>query len=412
MNMRSSLKFGAAISAVVLGLGLAPALADNIVMWVNAPLVPGPNAPIYEEIKAFEAKTGHKVELQAVPHMEMERNLFVALSGGAGPDVMALDIAWVAGLADAGLLADITEKTKPIAAQYQPGPLASGRFQEKQYALPLYTNNVALFVNDRMLADAGIAKAPSNWKEFRDAAIALTNKEKDTYGASFGGSRMGAFQLYSFIWQNGGEIIDEKGVPHVAEPATVEAVDFLAKLYTQSHAMPKSVLTAGNWDEVHAPFIQERAGMVVTGDWALAALAKGNPNLKFSVHPLPVGVKAATVIGGYNLAAKAGSKSPDASFALIEWLTGPRSVELMRKYERLSAAASATTPEAIAALPKQLQPFMAQADAGRARPVVAPWSEIHASIFANAWDSVIRGKPAQAVMTEANTAIQGLLEKK
>ena len=70
MNMRSNLKIGAAISAVVLGLGLglgsAPALADNIVMWVNAPLVPGPNAPIYEEIKAFEAKGTFPSQLEAL----------------------------------------------------------------------------------------------------------------------------------------------------------------------------------------------------------------------------------------------------------------------------------------------------------------------------------------------------------
>ncbi|HZH53764.1 MAG TPA: sugar ABC transporter substrate-binding protein [Microvirga sp.] len=400
------------IAATLLAGLSAPAFADNVVMWVNSPLASGPNAPLYQELKAFEAATGHTVEVQAVPHMEMERNLFVALSSGAGPDVMALDIAWVAGLADAGLLADITEQTAPIAAEYQPGPLASGRYGQKQYALPLYTNNVALLVNDRMLAEAGIKKAPSNWAEFRDAAIALTNKDKQTYGVSFGGNRMGAFQLYSFIWQNGGEIIDETGKVRAGEPASVEAVDFLAKLYTQSRAMPDSVLTAGNWDEVHAPFIQERAGMVVTGDWALTAFAKGNPNLKFSVHPLPVGVKAATVIGGYNLAIKADSKVEKAAFDLVRWLTGARNIDLMRKYERLSATAASTTPEAIAALPKQLQPFMTQAPAGRARPVVAQWTQIHSDVFAHVWDSVIRGKPVKDAMAEANTAITRLLEKK
>lgn len=407
--MRHFWKGGAAAAAIVVGLGMTPAFADNIVLWVNAPLATGPDAPIYEELKAFEAETGHTVELQAVPHMEMERNLFVAMSGGAGPDVMALDIAWVAGLADAGLLADITEQTAPFAAEYQPGPLAAGQFEQRQYALPLYTNNVALFVNDRLLAEAGIDKAPATWQELHDAAVALTDAGSDRYGLSFGGSRMGAFQLYSFIWQNGGDIIDAEGNSRVGEAAAIEAVDFLAKLYTEAKAMPDSVLTAGNWDEVHAPFIQERAGMVVSGDWAIGAIERGNPNLDFSVHPLPVGKEAATVIGGYNLAVRAGTAVPDASFELVRWLTGPRSIELMAKYNRLSAVAAATTPDAIAALPELQQPFMSQAAAGRARPVVASWSQIHSDVFGTLWDSVIRGKPAAEALAEADAAIKGLL---
>ncbi|TKT74628.1 sugar ABC transporter substrate-binding protein [Aquamicrobium sp. LC103] len=409
MNVHASFRKSAAAAIAALGFGLSPAMADNIVFWINSPLAAGPDAPIHEEIKAFEAETGHTVEIQPVAHMEMERNLFVALSSGAGPDVMALDIAWVAGLADAGLLADITEKAAPLAGEFQAGPFASGRFNQKQYALPLYTNNVALFVNDRMLAEAGIDKAPTNWQEFQEAAVAMTDKEKGTYGLTFGGGRMGAFQIYSFIWQNDGEIIDENGEVRVGDPEAAGAVDFLGKLYTESKAMPEAVLTAGSWDEVNAPFVQERAGMLVSGDWALGALEKGNPNLDFSVHPLPAGKKAATVIGGYDLAINAATSVPDASWELVRWLTGPRGIELMRKYDRLSAAAAATTPEAIAALPEELQPFMAQADAGTPRPVVASWSQIHNEIIASAWDAVLRGKSAQDAMTEAATAIKGLV---
>jgi ABC-type glycerol-3-phosphate transport system substrate-binding protein len=409
--MKNLLKSSAMAAAIAAGMGTAPAWSDNLVLWVNAPLASGAAAPLYAELKAFEAETGHTVSIQAVPHMEMERNLFVALSGGAGPDVMALDIAWVAGLADAGLLKDISAQSEPLAAQYQSGPLAAGRYKGKQYALPLYTNNVALIVNDKMLAAAGIDKAPTNWEELRKAAVAMTDASKGTYGLSFGSNRMGAFQLYPFIWQAGGDIIDENGKSHVGDPEAIAAVDFLAKLYTEDKAMPESVLTAGNWDEVHAPFVQERAGMVVSGDWAIAAIKKNAPNVDFSIHPLPKGKEAATVIGGYNLAIREGTASPDAAFKLVEWLTGERSIELMSKYNRLSATAAATTPDAIAKLPVEMQPFMAQAGAGHPRPVVASWSQMHGDVFGNMWDAVIRGEPAAEAMAKANTQIEQLLAK-
>lgn len=407
--MHAYLKRSAAATAILFGLGVAPAMADNITLWVNAPIADRADAPIFDEIRAFEEETGHSVEVQAVAHMEMERNLFVALSGGAGPDVMALDIAWVAGLADAGLLADLTEQSAEYAQEYQPGPLASGRFEQRQYALPLYTNNVALYVNNRMLADAGFDTAPTTWEEFREAAIAMTDEEAGTYGLTFGGSRTGAFQLYPFIWQAGGDIIDEEGQVRVGEAEAIEGVDFIASLYTEHDAMPDSVLTANSWDEVNAPFIQERAGMLLSGDWAIGALNSGNPDLDYSIVPLPAGAQAATVIGGYNLAVNANTASPEASWELVRWLTGPRSIELMRGYNRLSAQADATSPEAIAELPEELQPFMQQAGDGRARPVVAPWSQIHAEVFATVWDSVLRGTPAQEAMTRAADQIELLL---
>jgi hypothetical protein len=44
------------IAACTLGLWGAVANADTITFWVNAPMAPNPSAPIYEEIRAFEAR--------------------------------------------------------------------------------------------------------------------------------------------------------------------------------------------------------------------------------------------------------------------------------------------------------------------------------------------------------------------
>lgn len=390
-------------AAVGLGAGTSFAHAANVVMWVDSPLATSPDAPIYAAVKAFEKKTGNTVEVQPVPHNALEQKLVVSLSGGAGPDVMFIDVAWVAGLADAGLLKDVTAQTKPIASEYQAGPLASGRYKGRQYALPLYTNNVGLYVNDDMLAKAGIKQAPKTWKEFRNAAIAMTDPKAGTFGLSLGAGRYGAFQLYSFIWQNGGQIIAEDGSIHVADPPAVGALAFLSGLYTKDHAVPDTVLTASSWDEINAPFIQQRAGMLITGDWGIAPIAKANPNLHYSIHPLPAGKEKATVIGGYDVGINANSKVAKASWDLVRWLTGTRGPDLMRKYDRLSAATAATAPAYVAALPKKMQPFMAQAAYGHTRPVVSAWAQIHADIFANVWDSVIRGKatPQQAMDTAA-----------
>lgn len=395
--------------AIALSLVAPSAIAEELVLWVNSPIASSPDAPLYEAVRAFEEETGHSVDVQAVAHMEMERNLFVALSSGTGPDVMAVDIAWVAGLAEAGLLADLSDRVANVSDEYLSGPLSTGQFDGRQYALPLYTNNVALYINNRMFEEAGLDGAPTTWEEFEAAAIALTDDAAGTYGLTFGGGRVGAFQLYPFLWQNGAEIIDETGAIRVGEPAAIEAVDFISGIYTEHGAMPDSVLTALSWDEVNAPFIQERAGMLMSGDWAIGALERDGTDLDYSIHPLPVGREQATVIGGYNMAMNAAGDAQDASWELVRWLTGERSVELMRKYNRLAAVEAATTPEALDALPETLRPFMEQAPHGRARPVVAAWSQIHSDVFATVWDSVLRGTSAEEAMTDAQAAIEAIM---
>ena len=390
-------------AACALGLWSAAAQADTITFWVNAPMAPNPSAPIYEEIRAFEARTGHKVNLQPIPFQELEQRLFVALGSGAGPDVMAIDTAWMAAFADAGVLGDLTERTRPVAAQYQPGPLASGRYKGRQYGLPWYTNNVALFVNNDMLKAAGFSAPPKTWAEFRAVAKAMRALGPDKYGLTMGSGRFGVFQLYSFIWQNGGELIEESGRVRVGEPAVAEAFALFTDMYRIDKSIPDTVLTAQSWDEVFAPFIQGRAGMVISGDWTIGSIRRGAPNLNYSIAPLPAGVRPATVIGGFNLTVNAKSKSPAAAAELALFLTGPRSIEAMRKADRLSAQASATTPEALAALPANQRPFMAQAAYGRPRPNVPIWAEVHSSILAPAWDASLRGltTPQAAVQKAA-----------
>lgn len=388
--------------------GAMAAHADDLVLWVNAPMA-GQDAPLFAEIEAFEAETGHTVEVQAVPHLEMQRNLIVAMSSGAGPDLTAVDIAWVPVIADAGLLMDLTEHAAPITDLYQPGPLFAGQYQGAQYAMPWYTNNVALYVNDRMLADAGIDAAPTNWEEFEAAAIAMTDPEADTYGLTLGASGTGAFQIYSFIWQADGEMVDAEGNVRLNEPEAIRAIEFVSGLYTEHNAIPDSILTAMTWDEVNAPFLQERSGMLISGDWALWAIGNNAPDLEFSVHPLPVGERAATVIGGYNIAVNANTGSSEAALELLDWLTGPRSTDLLPQYNRLAGTVAAVAPEVIETLPAERRAFLAQAPFGVPRPPVAGWADIHTNVTGVMWDQVLRGMPVPEAMAEAQAAAEAIM---
>jgi multiple sugar transport system substrate-binding protein len=410
MRKRQLLKTLALAATLGGARGAVAQQGANLTLWLNAPMA-GRDAPVFAEIAAFTQATGHRVTVQAVPHLEMQRNLTVAMSSGAGPDVMALDIAWVPVIADAGLLLDITDHARRVADRYQPGPLQAGQFRGRHYAMPWYTNNVALYVNNRMLAEAGVRAAPTSWQEFQAAAIAMTNRERGTAGLSLAAGPTGIFQVYSFIWQNNGEVIDTSGRVRLNEPAAIDALEFVSGLYTRHRAIPDTVLTANSWDEVNAPFLQGRAGMLISGDWALGAIARNAPNLDFSVHPLPRGRRAASVIGGYNVAINANTRARDASLQLVEWLTGPRSTEVMGRYERIAGTMAAVAPDVIARLPPNQRAFLEQAPHGVPRPAVAGWGDIHTNVMARLWDQVIRGAAVPGAMAAAHRAAEAILAR-
>ena len=396
-------------AAALLCFTAASTSADELTVWMNSHMIK-PSAEAWEAFVAqFEAQTGHTVDAQFFPHGEMQKRLFTALASGAGPDVLALDLVWVAGFADAGFLLELTDHVNPD--DYLSGPFASGTYRGGQYALPLYTNNVALYVNNKLLQQAGHENPPTNWQELRQVSADMAALGEDIAGLSLGSSHWGVYQWYSFIWQNGGDIIDPQGTVRVAEEPAVEALAYLTGFHLEDKSLPKNVLTARSWDEVNAPFIQERAGLLITGDWGIGPITAGNPDLDFSIAPLPAGKQQAAVIGGYDIAVNAETDSPDAAIAFVKAITGADALQLMKATNRISASTAGQTPEALSEYDERMQVFIKQAAVGRARPSQIKWAQID-KILAGAWDQAIRGEGSpQDILQNAAAEIEPLLDQ-
>lgn len=395
--------------AGALALWPAAAPAADLSVWMNMTMRTPDTAEWDRFIDDFEQRTGHTVDTQFFPHGEMQRRLFTALASGAGPDVLAVDFGWVAGFAKAGFLEDLTDDVDPedyVRAAFESGSVVGG-----QYSLPLYTDNLALWVNNEMLAEAGHDAPPATWDELRTISKDMAALGEDKFGLSLGSSHWGVYQWYPFIWQNGGEIIDGEGDVRVAEPEAVEALDFLTSLHLEDGSIPANVLTARSWDEVNAPFIQERAGMLITGDWGLGPILAANPDLDFSIHPLPAADERATIIGGYHIAVNAATEHRDAAVEFVKSITGPDALELLRYTKRMSPNIAAQAPEEVAKYDARMQTFVTQAVDGRARPFEqSKWAEMD-KILAGAWDRAIRGEGDPAdILADAAAQIEPLTD--
>ena len=387
---------GAALTAIG-GSGIGspqPVRAQDggkITFWVISPFTPDENAPLYAAAKQYQESNGVEVAIESTAPSDLLNKLITTVRGGGGPDVVSVDSAWNATLGAAQILTDITERFAPIADQFFEGPVGTGKYLDVQYAVPWYTNNVALFYNTKLFDAAGIDGPPATWDELVEKGTKLTSG--DTYGLMLGGGGFGSFQFWPFAWQNGATLISDDGKQaEFGSEAGQEAWQFYSDLYLTHKIVPEDVKSASeSWDQVFAPFIQERAAMVMAGDWAIGAFKDGNPDLQFSVAPLPKGKESATVIGGFNLGIPTTAPNPDEAWKFIEWLTAREQESVLQEYNRIQARADILDTE-YASKDPLIKVFIDQSAVGRARATVPAWDEIENTVMADAWGSVLLGE--------------------
>lgn len=105
----------------------------------------------------------------------------------------------------------------------------------KRYGIPGSIMTMALQYRKDIFRAAGLAQAPRNWDEFRDALVRLRNRDTGSYG--FGVGRSGAelaWRFINFLWQAGTEIIELRNGRAVAvfdNERGAEALDFLRDLF-------------------------------------------------------------------------------------------------------------------------------------------------------------------------------------
>ena len=264
------------------------------------------------------------------------------------------------------------------------------KFKGNYYGLPWYVNNMVMYYNKDLFKQAGISAAPTTWDELEQAVQKL--KAINKYGLNFPVGSPGGYTISAFLLQNGNAIIDTTtNEPKVVfnNESGVEAFTYLTNLYTKYKGMPESVKSTLSWDQVFAPFIQEDVGIVLSGDWAIAAIDKGNPDLNYGIAPVPVGKTAATTLGGYNLSINKNSKSIDASWEFIKWLSEKEQSDILQSYSRISARKDIVESDFIKNNPS-FEIFVKETINSKSRPVVTQWQQVQ-TYLGEAFTSVILG---------------------
>ncbi|MEV6109929.1 sugar ABC transporter substrate-binding protein [Streptomyces sp. NPDC051940] len=262
-----------------------------------------------------------KVKLQLIPSDSYPQKVQTMIAGGSGPDIMevAESVNTYASKSQLLPLDDMAKKAG-LDVQQRFGAVGSiYSYEDQLYAIPDRSGAMIVYYNKELFDAKGIGAPTADWT-WDDALSAF--KELTVPGKQWGYGGAGWWpQWWSFVYQNGGAIIDENGRPTVDSPEAVEALQWAGDLIFKHKVVPTKEEYADMGADVGGDqaFANQKVAVNATGFWAIAGLT--TTTFQWDIAPLWRGKQQAVSAFGNGLAISRTSKQRDNAFKAIEFLT-------------------------------------------------------------------------------------------
>lgn len=296
---------------------------------------------IVEEFNAQSTTT--EVKLEQVPGSETDSaKLVTAVRGGTGPDAYMLDRFVVPERAANGLLQDLTPLLEgagfdpDLKSTYIEFAANEASYQGKPFALPFDSDARGLYVNVDLLTEAGADPAaytldadPVTWDEFKEV-MAKLNVEADSGNFERFGfvpwMEQGWHYTYGFSW--GADFFDEEACE--VTPDSEQMIAAMQWIYDYSKEFGPDKMQAAITVQEGAPpsenpFVTNRVGAMITGDWWIKLMERYAPDLNYQIAKIPVpeaGMESATWAGGWSWVVPQGAKNPEGAAEFLIYMAG------------------------------------------------------------------------------------------
>jgi multiple sugar transport system substrate-binding protein len=240
------------------------------------------------------ANPGYTVKVQIIDWNDIDQQVATMIQTKQYPDI--LNENKYSGWAADGLLNPAANLVSPtVQSDFIPAFKAAGEYQGVQYGLPFITSTRALFYNKDAFAKAGIAAAPTTWKELVTDAQALTKAGYIGYGMPLGTEESQAeWSIWS--WGNGGnwKVGNDWTINSPQNVQALNMMNCLANVYKVTEANPGQT---NRTDGVFHPFADGKVGMMAGASFAPSLFKGWNSKVNYGVAPLTTnaGVKPFTL---------------------------------------------------------------------------------------------------------------------
>ncbi len=265
-----------------------------------------------------------KIDYQMQSYKDIRERLQTAIASGRGPDLFRFHASWTPMLknelapmpSSVYSASDFQNTFYPVATQQL-------SLNNQIYGVPLEYDGLALYYNDDALRAANIS-APKTWADLQKAATKLTIRSGSKIqraGLAIGNAtNVEHFSdiIGLLILQNGGDPTNP------TSQAVLDAMTFYTNFYKKDNV----------WDSTFASsttaFARGDVAMMFAPSWRVHDIKALNPNLKFTIAPVPqLSDTKVTWASYWAEGVSSQSKHQAESWELIKYLSSP---DVLRKF--------------------------------------------------------------------------------
>jgi ABC-type glycerol-3-phosphate transport system substrate-binding protein len=383
----------------------------TLTWWDNQQTDSGLSQYQQAAVEEFEAQNPCiDVEVVTVPYNAYRDRLLTAVQGRTAPDISTVDQIWNSefAVADAIIpLDDYIANSETVSAEnFFPGAWDSTVYEGQVWGIPFNIDVWQFtFYNNALLEAAGVdPEQLTTWEGLRAAAEAVTDQAAGQYAIGLVGARgeIPSVIMDSFIYSNGGSVLNEQGQCALDEPEAIEALQYLADLVPYAPEgvnnfaaeMATELFLNGSLATMWWPALVQPSLLDIGLDWGLVA------------GTAPEGMTPVGTLGGWSLVVYKDSPNQDAAWQFIEFLTDP---EVNQRVVDLIPANIHAAEPFLEANRREPQLIMEHLTNARPRPLSPVYPEVSA-IQVDMIQAIYSGTPVEQAVAVACEEINEVVE--
>lgn len=295
---------------------------------------PGRGPLLLELLDEFNTSQDEvRVSAAAVPYPTFGQTVLTQMGSGLGPDLIRFDMPEFESASDAGLIAPLDDLIDVDEYDLLEQPDQFMVHDGVRHGIIFEASNYAMFYN----ADL-IPEPPTTYQEFFDTAVSLTGN--GTYGLAFRhteAEEAGVWQdIFNYVYGFGGAWSDGEQLT-INSPENLEGLEAYQALY-DAEVIPRGTDAA----TFRRMFAEGLVGMELNNGGYVTATRGQNPDLNFSVAPIPFPERSQGAILAPIVINEA-SPAKEAAATFIRWVLEPENQ--VKLQEILGASSVATVTE-------------------------------------------------------------------
>lgn len=322
---------GPVFIAALLGAGLLAACAGQTDRGPIIITFPGSSLGAEAEVLARQlarfnaAHPGIRVVRRDTPDAADQRHqLYVQWlnARATDPDILQLDAIWTPEFAAAGWILPL-DHFRPDTAAFFSNTILANRWRDTLFALPWFVDVGMLYWRTDL-----VTTPPATLAELVSDAKRARQQHGLPYGLVWQGARYEGLvtNFLEYLGAFGGKIVDGGRVVVSSDAGRKALTEMRDEIYGEQ-IVPSAVLT---WHEEESRFAFQNGESVFMRNWpyAVGLLQDSSASRvagRFSVAPMPAGQGGSptAALGGAQLAINRRTESPEAAWAVIDFLTRP-----------------------------------------------------------------------------------------